>query len=149
MHSFRTPSTSSSDRFRLADHNGELILFTVRSIERGVRTDFGEKDAAKVDAVVLSGPTAGTRYDDQLIFAQVVRQQLAEAVEESGDPDVLARIGTGTAKAGQSAPWLLIEPSEADERTAQSAAAAPARTATQSWVRTGGSSPRAPSAPMP
>jgi len=95
-----------------ADHNGELALIAVHSIEVGIKTAFGDNDAIRADVTFLDGPTKGETYSDTLIFPKVLISQLRSRVGQK----VLGRLGQGNAKSGQSAPWLLQEASEADKK---------------------------------
>ena len=53
-------------------------------------------------------PVEGT--DGVLVFPRVLQSQLKPKVGQM----VLGRLGQGTAKPGQSAPWMLTEPTDAD-----------------------------------
>lgn len=110
---FATPATSSG--FSPKDFNGALILFTVRGVETGISTVYGETDAVKADIVILDGPNAGDTFDDSLVFPKVLQGQLRSRTGEK----VLGRLGQGTAKPGQSAPWMLSEATDADKKVAR------------------------------
>lgn len=103
--------------FKLADHEGALLLITPRSLEEGIETSFGESDAIKADIVVLT-KTNGKRlaepeeHEGALIFQRVVIGQLEGAI---GKRRVLGKVGRGVAKKGQSAPFL-IEKAEDDDK---------------------------------
>jgi hypothetical protein len=97
------------------DLNGALLLFTVHSVERDVNTQFGVTDAVRSTVVVLDGPNAGDKREDTLVFPKALQGQLRPKVGGM----VLGRLGKGTAKSGQSAPWLLAEYTEQDAKVAQ------------------------------
>lgn len=112
---FGDPGERSS--FKLADHEGALLLITPRSLEEGIETAYGESDAVKADIVVLT-KTNGKPLDEPeehegaLIFQRVVIGQLEGAI---GKRRVLGKVGRGVAKKGQSAPFL-IEKAEDDDK---------------------------------
>jgi len=102
MTTFQDPS-QGGDRLPLNDLNGSLLLFTVKSIEHDIVTQFGTTDAVKADVAVLDGAHKGETFDDTLIFPRVLKSALAPNVGSM----VLGRLGQGQAKSGQSAPWVL------------------------------------------
>jgi hypothetical protein len=107
--------------FKLADHEGALLLITPRSLEEGIETAFGESDAIKADIVVLTN-TDGKKLKEPieevgvLIFQRVVIGQLTESI---GNRRVLGTIGRGVAKKGQSAPFLIEVPEDDDKAIAR------------------------------
>ena len=73
--------------------------------------------AAATEARALrSGASKGSEYVAAFIFPKVLCSQLAPSV---GGKPVLGRLGRGTAKPGQSAPWMLTAPTEGDIAVAQ------------------------------
>lgn len=114
----RAPHTpSSGDRLDLNTVNGALLHVTVHSVKRDVQTSMGASDAVACDVAVLDGEHKGKTFDDVLIFPKVLVGQLSPAAG-TDDPVVVGRLGKGEAKPGKSAPWLLLNPSEADLRIA-------------------------------
>jgi len=111
---FQQPS-AGGDKIPFADLIGSLALFWVREHRTGIITTFGEKDAVACDVHILDGPQAGTVYENSLIFQGALIGSLKPAA--GGDP-VLARIGQGTAKPGQNAPFILMPFTAADATTA-------------------------------
>jgi hypothetical protein len=105
---FATPATAQGIKW--ADHKGELLLIDVKSMETGVSTTFGESDAVRADVAVIDGESKGETYPDCLIFPKALISQLRPRIGAR----VLGRLTQGVAKAGQSAPWLLAEATEAD-----------------------------------
>lgn len=97
------------------DLNGALLLFTVHGVEQDIKTTFGDTNAVRADVVVLDGPNTGDKHEDTLIFPKALQGQLRPKVGGM----VLGRLGKGTAKPGQSAPWLLADYTEQDAAVAQ------------------------------
>lgn len=110
---FAAPATAAGIKWE--DHKGELVLFTVHSHETGITTAFGSSDAVRADVVFLDGAGKGETYNDALVFPKVLQSQLRPNVGKK----VLGRLGQGVAKAGQSAPWKLDDPTDADKTTAR------------------------------
>lgn len=120
----------SQDPFAKPGGGGDLIdfnlmigaLLVVEVVEliphiATVNTKAGEMTpAVRADVYVLDGPHGGEEYMDTLIFPKVMQSQLRRHVGSK----VLGRVGQGQGKAGQSAPWTLIEATPAD--TAQAMA---------------------------
>jgi hypothetical protein len=107
---FNDPS-SGGDKLPLADLNGSLLLFTVKGVEKDIATQFGTTDAVKADVAVLDGPSKAEVFEDALVFPRVLRSALAPNVGAM----VLGRLGKGTAKPGQSAPWVLAAGTDEDK----------------------------------
>lgn len=110
----QAPTNSNGDRIDLKKVNGSLLYFTVHELVKDIQTDYGPSDAIRADVAVLDGEEKGTVYSDTLIFPSVLRRQLSGAVG-SVDPSILGRLGQGVSKkAGQSPPWILTDPTEAE-----------------------------------
>jgi hypothetical protein len=103
--SFDTPATPSSG-VKWAEHLGALVIFDVKAVETGIPTTFGDTDAVRADVTFIDGDT----HPDTLIFPKILQSQLRPKVGSK----VLGRIGQGTAKPGQSAPWILTDPTPDD-----------------------------------
>ena len=118
MSMFAAPSAPSGG-IDFKDLSGALLLVDVLGVEDHVptvHTKPGEKSpAVRANVVVLDGAQAGTRYDDTLIFPKILQSQTKTHVGEK----VLGRLGQGTAKPGQSAPWQLNEATPADIAVAE------------------------------
>lgn len=110
---FAAPASSTGIKWE--DLKGSLLLFDVHSVETGIKTTFGETDAVRADVTVLDGDAAGDTYNDTLVFPKVLQSQLRPNVEKK----VLGRLGQGTAKPGQSAPWMLNDATDTDKATAR------------------------------
>lgn len=96
------------------DHNGALLLIEPQAVKTGIQTSFGLSDAVQASVTVLDGPHAGTEYPDTLVFPKILQSQVSGRLGQK----VLGRLGQGTAKPGQSAPWMLAEASDQDKQTA-------------------------------
>jgi len=104
------PPSATGGGFSPADHAGRLLLIIPTSIERGIKTAYGESDAVAADVAILDGEHSGTTFESSLIFPTVLRSQLSRQIGQK----VLARLGQGTAKPGQSPPWVLQEADDDD-----------------------------------
>ena len=93
-----------------ADHSGALLLIEPLSVETGIQTSFGAADAVRANVTIIEGPGAGESFPDTLVFPKLLQSQLRSQVGKK----VLGRLGQGSAKPGQSAPWLLNEASADD-----------------------------------
>jgi hypothetical protein len=113
---YSAPAAPGGDKFPLADLNGSLLRITVTKEEKAVQTAFGLSDPVRCDVVVLDGEHKGEIYSDTLLFPKVLASQLRSFV---GKAPVVARLGRGVAKPGQSAPWVLSAASEGDYETAR------------------------------
>ena len=99
---FQQPSAGSD--FRAKDHIGHLLLIYVRELRENIATQYGTSDAISCDIVVLTDPNGPRRETGVLLFQKPLIASLRNSI--GGDP-VLARLGQGTAKPGQSAPYIL------------------------------------------
>jgi hypothetical protein len=106
---FQQPS--QGDQVKIAELVGSLVLVYVRELRENIQTAFGPSDAVAVDLHVLQGPSAGESFENTLIFQKALIGSLRSAV--GGDP-VLGRVGQGTAKPGQSPPYILHPFTDAD-----------------------------------
>jgi hypothetical protein len=105
---FAAPASSAGVNWE--EFNGLLLLVEPLGIEQGVQTVHGPADPCRANVTVLDGPNAGEKHPDLLIFPRVLISQLKPKIGEK----VLGRLGQGTKKPGQSAPWILNEATEAD-----------------------------------
>jgi len=106
---FASPATSTGVDWK--EVNGALILINVLGVDEAVQTVHGVIDAVRANIVVLDGDLKGETFDDTLVFPRVLKSQLKSKVGQL----VLGRLGQGTAKPGQSAPWQLVEATETDK----------------------------------
>ncbi len=86
-----------------ADHKGALLLIEPKSFEQGIQTSFGAADAVKADIHVLTGPDTAEEFPEALVFPKLLASQLKSQIGNK----VAGRLAQGSAKPGQSAPWLL------------------------------------------
>lgn len=106
---FSTPAAPSGG-IDLKAHLQALILVEPVSLEEKVQTVHGPSDAIKANVHVLDGAGAPESYAETLIFPKILVGQLKSQIGQK----VLGRLGQGTAKPGQSAPWVLNEASAED-----------------------------------
>jgi len=102
---FDAPSTSNAGEANLADLEGHLLVVEPIEHKTGITTTFGVKDAISVDVHDI---TAGVSHADLLWFPGVLVGSLKNSIGRK----VLGVLGRGTAKAGQSPPWVLIDASD-------------------------------------
>jgi len=114
MTTFADPSAPGGDKLPLADINGSLLLFEVHEALKDVNTVHGPCDPVRVTCHVLDGTSKGEVYDDALVFPKILSSQLRDKVGGV----VVARLGQGIAKPGQSAPWTLNAVTEAEKTSA-------------------------------
>lgn len=88
-----------------ADYKGSLLVIEPLSFETGIQTSFGPADATKANVYALTGPDTADEYPETLIFPKLLASQTKGQIGRK----VVGRLGQGTAKPGQSAPWLLEE----------------------------------------
>lgn len=98
-----------------ADHKGKLLIIEPQSFEQGIPTAFGDADAVKANVHVITGPGESEDFPEALVFPKLLASQLKGQIGKK----VVGRLGTGTAKPGQSAPWLLEEATAEDLTKAQ------------------------------
>lgn len=111
---FATPA--SGDNFDLKANEGALLLIKPTGFTEGINTSYGQADAVQATIAVVDGPNAGEIVEDALIFPKVLQGQLKKHI---GKAMVPGRLGKGTAKPGQSAPWLLSDANEQDMQAVQ------------------------------
>lgn len=111
-------SPAAGGKFSAADHNGKLLLIKPTSYETGIVTTFGAKDAVKANIVIIdeTNPTGSEEIDDALLFGGVLIGQTKSFVNKGL---VLGRLGQGTKKPGQQAPWVLADPTDAEKDAAR------------------------------
>lgn len=104
-----------SGGIKLDEHQGKLLIIEPLSIETGVQTAYGPADPVCANVHVLTGPGTSEDYPSALIFPKVLAGQLKGQIGKK----VVGRLGQGTAKPGQSAPWVLEEATADDLTKAQ------------------------------
>lgn len=109
---FSGPASASG--VKITEFEGSLLLITPTSYEEGIETSFGTKDAVKANLVVIDekSPADSDAHEGILMFQGRLIGQTKPFV---GKGLVLGRLGKGEAKKGQSAPWMLLDPTD-DEK---------------------------------
>ena len=106
---FQQPS--QGDQVKVAELVGSLVLIWALELREDVPTAYGPSDAIAVNIHVLDGGKGGEKFENTLLFQKALIGSLRSAL--GGEP-VLARIGQGVAKPGQSAPYILQPFTDAD-----------------------------------
>ena len=101
MSNFAELSTGG-DQPKVADLANQLLIITPVEYKTGIQTVHGETDAIEVRVTNLD---TNEEHENILFFNVALKNALKNKVGQR----VLARIGQGTAKAGKSAPWILID----------------------------------------
>lgn len=115
----------------IKDYENQLLLVTPQEYIESMDTTFGDTDAVRVDFVVLDAPDGPEEVEDSLIFQRVLISAMKrQAVfnekngvdEATGYPKMVLGVLIQDAdrqKKGQSAPWVLKEPSDAQKELAR------------------------------
>ena len=132
-----TSAAPPSGGIDLKEYNGALLVVEPLGVESGIPTVHGPSDAVRANVYAITGPGESDDFIDTLLFPKVLQSQLRGQVGKK----VVGRLGQGTAKPGQSAPWILAEATADDISKAQAwqtartssafASAAPASTGAQ------------------
>lgn len=104
MTTFAAPSEGGGG-IHAADLNGHLLICYPLSVEKDIPTTYGAKDAIRINVADL---TTGEFHGDALWFGGYLIGGLKNSI---GTP-VLAVMGQGEAKPGQSPPWKLLDRSQ-------------------------------------
>ena len=108
MSVFTAPAAGGGSDVRPADLEGHLLIVEPQEYCESIPTSMGDKDAVRV---TIHDVTESATHEDVLWFPKVLVGSLKGRIGQK----VLAVLGKGTAKPGQSAPWVLIDAStEAD-----------------------------------
>jgi hypothetical protein len=100
---FAAPSTGGGS-LKPADVEGHLLVVEPTEYVASIATSFGEKDAIRVTVHDIS---AQETHADVLLFGTALIGSLKGQIGKR----VLGVMGKGVAKAGQSAPWVLVDAS--------------------------------------
>ena len=100
---FSAPA-AGGETLKPADLEGHVLVVEAEEYVASMTTSFGDKDAIRV---TVHDITDGTTTASVLWFSGVLVGSLKNRIGEK----VLALMGRGTAKAGQSAPWILVDAS--------------------------------------
>jgi len=101
---------STSDMFALRDYVDELILFQPLELTEVNTIYAADTPMVVCNITVLTGPDEGKQIASAGIFNKLV---LGQMKTELGN-NVLGRVGRGKAKAGQDAPFLIVDPTKQD-----------------------------------
>ena len=101
---FAAPSTSAGAVLKPADLEGHLLVVEPEEFIENMPTAMGTTDAIRV---TVHDITDGVSADGVLWFNKVLTRNLRDRIGQK----VLAVMGQGTARPGQSAPWILIDAS--------------------------------------
>jgi hypothetical protein len=102
MSLFTAPAAGGGSDVRPADLEGHLLIIEPQEYCDAIPTSMGDKDAVRV---TLHDITESATHEDVLWFPKVLVGSLKGRIGQK----VLAVLGKGTAKPGQSAPWVLID----------------------------------------
>jgi hypothetical protein len=98
---FSAPS-SNTESVKVADLNGHLLILEAIEYKTGIPTVHGDADAIEVR---INDLETGHTHESVLFFNVALKNALKTKIGQK----VLARIGQGQAKAGKSAPWILVD----------------------------------------
>lgn len=115
---FSGPSGISGEK--ITQFEGELLLFKPTEVIPEMKTSRGiAKDVVRGDVAVLSGPRAGEKIVDMLVFQQALRRELIKTLS-GPDPYILGRLGKSRDKGdGNDPAWIFVAPSEDDKTGAR------------------------------
>ena len=102
MSAFASPAAGQTSDVRPADLEGHLLIVEPLEYCENIVTSLGDKDAVRV---TIHDVTDSTTHEDVLWFPKVLVGSLKTRIGQK----VLAVLGKGTAKPGQSAPWILVD----------------------------------------
>lgn len=115
----------------ITEYDGQLLLVTPTEYVPSMKTVHGESDAVRVDFTVLDGPDGIEEVEDTLVFQRVLISALKKRAEfnekngvdeATGYPKMILGVlmqDEAQKKPGQSAPWVLAEPSAEQAQAAR------------------------------
>jgi hypothetical protein len=106
MSPFKSPS-AGGDQLAPADVLNRLLIVKPTRYREGISTQYGESDAIQCDVVDLDDIVVDTGQPQQYRGVLWFQRVLIAGLKDEIGGLVLARMGKGTAKPGQSAPWIL------------------------------------------
>lgn len=148
MAGFDRPDAPGRDpdapQFDPTAHLGDLLVLQVQRIERGVTTEYGERDVIVADVHVIDrDATLRESFPEAWLFGTVLFSQLREKKGRT----VLGVLEQGEKRPGKKAPWRLADPSDAQEAAALRAMASKPDAVEQEQAATGASDPWGAPAP--
>lgn len=132
------PPATGGDQWKNADHEGELIVLTVKSVGEH-EFENGLAEFVVCDITVVEGPSAGETYDEAWVLGKVLFGQLKRKIGRT----FVGRIGKGAKVGSKSAPWQL------DPVSAEDTARAVAFMTERLTPPAAGTAAAAPAAPAP
>ena len=99
MSQFTAPATSSNS-IKPADLENHLLIIEPTEHKEGITTSMGVSDAI---AATIHDITTQETHTDVLLFSKILVGSLKSKIGEK----VLGYMSKGTAKPGQSAPWII------------------------------------------
>lgn len=123
--------SGSSGGSGITAYEGSLLLVTPTEYIAEMKTVHGQRDALRVDLVVLDAPDGPEEVEDVLVFAAMIissgkRQAKfneAHGVDpQTGYPKMMLGVliqDEAQKKPGQDAPWVLAEPDEEQKKLAR------------------------------
>jgi hypothetical protein len=121
----------SSGGSGITEYDGQLLLVTPTEYIASMKTVHGQRDAIRADVAVLDGPNGIEEIEDTLIFAAVIISGMKRQAKFNEANDVDPSTGfpkmtlgvlfqdESQKKQGQSAPWVLGEPDDAQAQLAR------------------------------
>lgn len=104
-----------SPQFDPTQHLGDLLVIQVQDIQRGVVTEYGERDVIVADVHVIGrDATVTSSYPEAWLFGTVLFSQLREKRGRT----VLGVLEQGEKRPGKKPPWRLADPTDAQEDAA-------------------------------
>ncbi|MFM2437558.1 MAG: hypothetical protein RLZ55_369 [Actinomycetota bacterium] len=116
---FALPSEAKGEGLGIGDFEGHLVILRAAGSETETDTAFGLSTYIPAKILDVDGDLTPEGWEDIWVWSSGVRSQLKSA-HKAGKP-IVGVVGKGTAKPGKSAPWLLIEPTEAQRQAARDA----------------------------
>jgi len=104
-------SSGGSEKVKIADLEGHTVVIVPNEYVAAIETVHGTSDAVNATIHDIDG---GKTYESQLIFNKVLVSGLKDKIGKR----VLGVVGKGSAKAGRSAPWILVVANEEQTQAA-------------------------------
>lgn len=119
MSTFDRPDAPGRDpdspQFDPSAHLGDLLVVQVQDVQRGVVTEYGERDVIVADVhVVGRDSTVTATYPEAWLFGTVLFSQLRQKKGRT----VLGVLEQGEKRPGKKPPWRLADPTDAQEDAA-------------------------------